>query len=159
MNFLSVVDRVSHRGHLKAISVRGQLLSIVSEFLRDIEKRVRLDGKVSASVNVVLEVPQVSVLGPSLFILYTFDLFNIVGNHIVRYTVDTTIYASIPRPPSRPKGMELINHCLAAIDSLCLKWHMRLNVKKTKSMGVRRSWTKAPGCGDLTLGDAAIFLG
>ena len=31
---------------------------------------------------------------------------------------------------------------------------MRLNPKKTKSMVVSRSWTTAPGYGDVTLGGA-----
>ena len=44
----------------------GQFLVIVSEFLCDRSQRVRLHGKVSASVNVVLGVPQGSVLRPLL---------------------------------------------------------------------------------------------
>ena len=49
-----------------------QFLSIVSEFLSDRRQLVHLDGKVSASVDVVSGVPQGSVLGPLLFILYAF---------------------------------------------------------------------------------------
>ena len=44
---------------------------------------MRLDGKVSASIDVVSGVLPGSVLGPLLFILYTSELFHIVGNHIV----------------------------------------------------------------------------
>ena len=51
-----------------------------------------LDGKVNASVDVVLGVPHGSVLGP-LFILYTSEFFHIVGNHIVGGVDDTMIYA------------------------------------------------------------------
>ena len=42
-----------------------------------------LDGKVSASVDVVLEVPQGSILGSLLFILYITELYHIVENQIV----------------------------------------------------------------------------
>ena len=35
--------------------------------------------------------PQGSVLGPLLFILYTFELFRIIGNYVVNYADDTTI--------------------------------------------------------------------
>ena len=45
---------------------------------------------------------QGSVLEPLLFILYTFELFQIVENHMVRYADDTAIYTVIPRPLSRP---------------------------------------------------------
>ena len=40
---------------MRSIGVGGQFLSIVSEFLSDTRQRARLDGKVSASVDVVLE--------------------------------------------------------------------------------------------------------
>ena len=56
---------------------------------------MRLDGKISASVDVASGVPQGIVFKP-LFILHTCELFHIVGNYIVGYADDTTIYAVIP---------------------------------------------------------------
>ena len=50
-----------------------------------------LNGRVSASVDVVSGVTQGCVLEPLLFILYTSELFHIVRNHIVGYADDTTI--------------------------------------------------------------------
>ena len=52
--------------------------------------------------------------------------------------------------------MESLNQDLTAINSLCLKWHMRLNSKKTKSMVVSRSRNIASGYHDLTLGGAEL---
>ena len=49
------------------------------------------------------------VLGSLLFILYTSELFHIDGNHIVVHADDTTIYAVIPKPLSRPRVMEFLN--------------------------------------------------
>ena len=49
-----------------------------------------------------------------------------------------------------------LNQDVAAIHSWCLKWHMRLNPKKTKSMEVSRSRTYASGYGDLTLDGAEL---
>ena len=40
--------------------LEGQFLFIVWEFLSDRRHRVRLDGKISASVNVVRECPRVA---------------------------------------------------------------------------------------------------
>ena len=56
---------------------------------------MRFDCKVSESVDVVSGVTQGSVLGSLLFILYTSELFHIVGNHIVGYADDTTVYSVI----------------------------------------------------------------
>ena len=85
------------------MGVGGQFLSILSELLSERKQRVRLDGKVSESVDVVWGLLEGSVLGPLLFMLYTSELFHIVGNHIVGYADDTMIYAVIPVPLSRPQ--------------------------------------------------------
>ena len=53
---------------LRSIGVGGQFLSIVTEFLTYRRQRVRLD-ECSASVDVVLGVPQGSVLEPFLYIM------------------------------------------------------------------------------------------
>ena len=99
------MDRVSQGGLLHKLMSMGAVdssLNIVSELYSDRRQRVSLDGKVSASVDVVSGVTQGSVLGPLLFILYTSKLLHIIGNHIVRYADDTTIYAAIPGPLSCP---------------------------------------------------------
>ena len=116
---------------------------------------MRVDGKVNMSINVISEVPHGRILGPLLFILYTSELFHIVGNHIVGYADNTTICAVIPSLLSCPQVMELLNTYLAAIHSWCLKWHIRRN-PKTKSMVCSQSRTIASGYGDLTLGGAEL---
>ena len=86
LDFSAVMDRVSHSAMLYTLSyvgVGGQFLSIVLEFISDRRQHVRLDGKVSASVDVASEVPQGNVLRPLLFLLYTSELFRIIGNYIV----------------------------------------------------------------------------
>ena len=50
------------------------------------------------------------------------------------YADDTSIYAVIPRPLSRPQAMESLKQDLAGIDSWFLKCLMSFNPKKTKSM-------------------------
>ena len=72
------------------------------------------------------------------------------------YADDTLIYAVIPKLLSRPKVMESLNSDLTAFNSLCFKWHMRLNSKETKSMVVSQSRTITPGYGDLTVGGAEL---
>ena len=52
------------------------------------------------------------------------------------YADDTTNYAVIRGPPLPPQVMVSLKQDLAVINSWCLNWHMRLNIKKTKSMVV-----------------------
>ena len=70
---------------------------------------------------------------------------------MVGYADDITIYSVVSRQLSRSQFVESLNQDLVAIHSLCLKWHMRPNPKKTNSMVVSRSRTYAPGYDDLTL--------
>ena len=119
LDFLAAFDRVSHFSLLykpRSIDVEGLYLSLLSEIIRDRRQRVRLN-EVSGPVDVVSEVPQGSVLGRMLFISYASDLFHIVGNHIVGRAKDTTIYAVVPRPLSRPQVLESLNQDLAASNS------------------------------------------
>ena len=69
---------------------------------------------------------------------------------------EDTIYAVIPRPFSCLQVMESLNQDLTAINFYCLKWHMRLNPKKTDSMADSRPRTITPGYGDLTLCGAEL---
>ena len=77
--------------------------------------------------------------------------------HVIAYDWDdTAIYAGTSRPLSRPQVMESLNQDLTAINSWCLKWHIRLNPKKTKSLVIKTSRIIAPGYGDLSLGSSEL---
>ena len=69
------------------------------------------------------------------------------------YADDTTIPIVIVRPLSRS---QVIESGLATINSWCLKWHMKLNPKKTKSPLVSRFRTIAPGYCGFALGGADL---
>ena len=71
--------------------------------------------------------------------MYTYERFHIVENRMVGYANDTTVYAVIPRQLSRPQVMELPNLDLVAVHFWGLKWHIKLNPKKTKSTVISRS--------------------
>ena len=140
-DFLVAFDRVSHScplHKLRYIGVKAQYVSIkCCSFLVIEGSAVRLDANVSASVDEVLRVPQCIVLRQlTLFILYNFKLFYILGSYIVGYANDTTIYAVIRTQHSCPQVMKSLNQDLASIEPWCLKWHMRLNSKKAKSIVV-----------------------
>ena len=60
-----------------------------------------VDGCRSKLVNVVSEVPQGSVLGPLLFLLYTSELFSILENNLIGYADDSTLIAVAPSPGVR----------------------------------------------------------
>ena len=58
------------------------MLSKVTQFLSNRSQHIMVDGCRSKLVDVVSEVPQGTVLGPLLFLLYTSELFSFLENKL-----------------------------------------------------------------------------
>ena len=83
IDFSATFDRVNHLGilyKLCSVCIGGSVLSILAQFLSNRSQQVMVDGCRSKLVNVVSGMPQGSVLGQLLFLLYTSELFSILGN-------------------------------------------------------------------------------
>ena len=88
-------DRFWHAGLLhkrKSYGISGQIFGLISSFLSNRRLRVVLDGKSSQEYPVNAGVPQGSILGPTLFLLYINDLPDVICN-IAIYADDTTLYS------------------------------------------------------------------
>ena len=64
------------------------MLPVLTQFLSNRSQHVVVDGCRSKLVKVVSGVPQGSVLGPLLFLLYTSELFSILENNLIDYADD-----------------------------------------------------------------------
>ena len=87
-------DRVWNAGllhKLKSYGILGQIFGLISSFLSNRWLRVVLDGKSSQEYPVNAGVPQGSILGPTLFLLYINDLPDDVICNIAIYADDTTL--------------------------------------------------------------------
>ena len=74
------------------------MLYILTQFLSNRSQHVKVDGCRSKLVNVVSGVPQSSVLGMLLFLLYTLELFSILENKLICYADHSTLIAVVPSP-------------------------------------------------------------
>ena len=92
-----------------------------------------MDGCRSKLVNVVSGVPQGSVLGPLLFLLYTSELFSILDNKLIGYADDSTLIAVVPSSGVRVTVAESLNRDLVRMNARCDLWGMKFNASKTKT--------------------------
>ena len=89
-------DRVWHAGllhKLKSYGISGQIFGLISSFLSNRRLRVVLDGKSSQEYPLNAGVPQGSILGPTLFLLYINELPDDVICNIAIDADDTTLYS------------------------------------------------------------------
>ena len=120
------------------------MLSILTQFLSDRSQHVMVDGCRSKLLNVVSGVPQGSVLGPLLFLLYTSELFSVLENKLIGYADDFTLIAVVPSPGLRVAVAESLSRDLVKVSEWCDLWGMKFNASKTKTMVVSKSRTMHP---------------
>ena len=73
--------------------ISGQMFGLISSFLSSGWLRVVLDGNSSQEFPVSTGVPQESILGPTIFLLYINDLRDGVISSIGIYANDTPLYS------------------------------------------------------------------
>ena len=103
-------DRVWHAGHLhklQSYGISGQIFSLISSFLSNRQLRVVLDGKSSQEYSVNAGIPQGSILGPTLFLLYINDLPDDAICDIAIYADDTTLYSKCDQASDLWQQLEL----------------------------------------------------
>ena len=102
IDFSAAFDRVNHLGilyKLCSVGIGGSVLSILTQFLSNRSQQVMVDGCQSKLVNVLPGVGQGSVLDPLLlFLLYSSELFSILGNKLIGYADDSTLVAVVCHP-------------------------------------------------------------
>ena len=104
LNISKAFDRVCHAillHKLKSYGISGQIFGFISSFLSNRWLRVVLDGKSSQEYPVNAGVPQCSILGPTLFLLYINDLPNDVICDIAIYADDITLYSKCNQESDR----------------------------------------------------------
>ena len=94
-------DRVWHAGllhKLKAADVQGELLKWFTNYLAERKQRVILPGVASDWTYILAGVPQGSILGPILFLIYINDIVAEIGSNIRLFADDTSLYIIVENP-------------------------------------------------------------
>ena len=91
-------DKVWHQGlpyKLKQNGISGNLLETLTDFLKDRKQRVVLNGQNSSWANVEAGVPQGSILGPLLFLIYINDLPDNLSTNVKLFADDTSLFSVV----------------------------------------------------------------
>ena len=91
-------DKVWHEGIIFKLEQNGiseDLLNILTDFLSNRKQRVVLNGQVSTWTSVNAGVPQRSILGPLLFLIYINDLSDNLSSNVKLFADDTSLFSVI----------------------------------------------------------------
>ena len=120
-------DKVWHEGlifKLKQNGISGNLLNLLCDFLRNRKQRVLLKWQVSDWSDVRAGVPQGSMLGPLLFLIYINDLSEGLPSNSRLFPDDTSLFSVIHDSNISAFGL---NSDLAKIYRWVFWWKMSFN--------------------------------
>jgi hypothetical protein len=138
LDFEKAFDRVTHSllfKKLQCYGIGGKLLCWFKSYLTNRQQRVVINGLSSKWVPVLSGVPQGSIMGPLLFLLYIDDISSCLKfSKSMVFADDTKLYMSIDSESDCQKLQADLN----AIEYWSKTWKMKLNVTKCKILTVTR---------------------
>ena len=127
-------DRVWHRGllfKLRQHGISGPLLAWISDYLSNRTQRVVVKSCVSNSMPVKAGVPQGSVLGPLLFLVYVNDIADSLLSLTRLFADDSSLFYSTS---SILDLQGIINHDLQILSAWAKQWLVNFNPLKTEGI-------------------------
>jgi hypothetical protein len=127
-------DKVWHRGliyKLELLGVEDPLLKWIKSYLFGRKQRVIIDGQSSDWNEIEAGVPQGSVLGPLLFLIYINDITQDLQCDSFLYADDTSLLEVVE---DIDISAERLNNDLQCINEWTRDWHATINTGKTKSV-------------------------
>ena len=149
MDFSKAFDKVGHERLLEKITrygITGHTQRWIRQFLSDRKQTVVLDGEQSSAVPVTSGVPQGSVLGPCLFLLYINDVAQGLDSTVRLFADDTIAYMVIGATADATRLQQDLDRLAHWEDLLQMQFHpekcqvLRVT-KKTKANVLNASYT------------------
>ena len=129
LDFAKAFDKVPHCRlfkKLEAHGIGGYVLNWIKEWLSNRRQKVCIDGEFSDWANVTSGVPQGSVLGPVLFLIYINDIDENLMSKIGKFADDTKIGKSV----SSIEGVQTLREDLVKLGNWASDWQMSFNTDK-----------------------------
>ena len=148
LDMSAAFDTVDHARLLDVLhrrfGIRGSVLQWIESYLQSRSFRVNVRGELSKIIHLICGVPQGSLLGPILFLLYVEELQDIVepyGLKIKLYADDSQLYLSLV--PTDEDGWTTakrrIEDCLKSVKQWMVKHWLKCNESKTEFLLLGKS--------------------
>ena len=157
-DFAKAFDSVNHDIILHKLKhqfgINGKLLKFFVAYLKDREQQVVVGGEFSQSQQVLSGVPQGSILGPTLFVLFINDISNSIDSNskIKLYADDTKLYRKI----STPNDCLILQNDINILNNWSVENKMKFHPRKCKVLTV--TMKRSPTLYVYKLGDTPIQL-
>ena len=126
-------DKTWHDGliyKLKQMGIEGDLVKLLGDYLSNRFQRVVLNGQESGWKKINAGVPQGSVLGPLLFLVYINDLTDNISSNIKLFADDSSLFTRVRNNANAT--FERLTNDLATITNWASQWKMKFNPDITK---------------------------
>lgn len=133
-------DRVWHRGllhKLEKVGISGNLLQWFKCYLSNRTQCTVVNGQKSSTSDITAGVPQGSVLGALLFIIYMNDLIEQINIPIRLYADDVTLFIAYDEDSSN-FAQHNMNQALEDVTQWATSWLVKFNPEKTTTMNISR---------------------
>ena len=125
-------DKVWREGllyKLKSMGISGELYNLLENYLSGRFHRVVLNGQTSSWKPVLAGIPQGSILGPLLFLVYINDLPNELKSNAKLFADDTSLFTVVK---DKNESGNILNNNLLSISRWAYKWKMLFNLDPKK---------------------------
>ena len=109
---------------LKSMGISGELYNLLENYLSDRFQKVLLNGQTSSWRPVLAGVPQGSILGPLLFLIYINDVPNELKSNAKLFADDTSLFNIVK---DKTESATILSNKLSEISKWTYDWKMRFN--------------------------------
>ena len=137
MDFSKAFDKVDHQRlllKLHRLGINSGVITWIQSFLSNRSQSVVLDGEHSDSCPVLSGVPQGSVLGPCLFVMYINDMPDSIKSNIRLFADDTIMYLAI----STHDDCHALQSDLTKLEAWEKEWFMAFNLHKCEVIRITK---------------------
>ena len=114
---------------LKSMGISGEIYNLLENYLSDRFQRVILNGQFSSWKPILAGVPQGSILGPLLFLIYINDLPNEIKSNAKLFADDTSLFTLVK---DKNESTSILNNDPLLISKWAYNWKILFNPDPTK---------------------------